>query len=1303
MNKKNVHLLTSIIVFSLTIFSHAENYKVLSLHNGVGEIDSFYPNEKLYIKNNSNYDGTMIAALYDHSNRLKQLYVQDTQTTSSIPVDAGEVLAGDEIKAFLLSDIETLQPKTQALTVQSAIQDDTFVHPIMERKYTQSQVTTLMADVAGIMSLSNEAIQNIIPKQSTSIQEVKNPVTGELIQGQWDYLDPDHITDAATGTKFPNDNYLNNATETFLNIYGKSIVISYCQSGEEKYYFNALIDFYKNQWLSDQIVKLANLYSLTGESVYAEKTAYILYQWSLYRKDYLIVKDGAYISTGGVGLENGEPMNSGLPYNWYAHRSAKRWCNEISYEILAAYDLTFNSSVYDQLSSQLNINVRTAIEEDLIQEMADFTLMVPWHRQITTNLVNHIRGWIYVGRVTESPDYVHYAYKYIQDVVTNFSFTRDGIFGEGTSYASTFFTTLGDVFTPFEGYSDPPGYTSDVTNLHLEDPLNDLQKERDFLENSKLSLYDIAYPTGSAPHMHDTYGYQLMLDPFSSPGWWEEPLAQSVNALKDGFGHAVLGGGSGGKQIQTQLHFSDDNFNHSHRDALNLTVNAFGRTMLDDIGYNLTNYRQWSAMSLSHNTVVVDRMNQNGVNSKGNVLMYFDDAQAPMIQVDGRNAYENNVDTFKRTLAQNHIDADHPYIIDIFEVEGGSMHDYVLHGTRVGEQEIITDVSTVSLPQARPLLLSTEQWSEPSNMYSPIAGNGYGVFTDVSEENLTDNFFVDYRYIDPYCEGAIYDERMSRDSENYALNAQVSMDGTYFDAYPPANAVDGNPSTRVAFRAKPWTMTIDLGETKAFNQLVINMMSAVNATEYDILVSADGTLYETIATQDTFGNLQDGINELNFATTQVRYIKINILTAAKTPSIYEVEAYYVAPPYRDGENLSFNKSVLDNYHFDAYPPEKAVDGDSSTRWAARGAAPWFLSVDLGEETDINAVNLITLRDIDNYNIEVSSDNITWTRVADDERNGLIRQMDSAEFEILFPQIKARYVRMNILGTPDGKTPSIYEFKVYYKSALGIRTHYILNDSDLNNKLLIGKTPSLKENPNELTDQKSLVTIWRREQSSASISDSSKFIAVHEPYYETRAITNIEKMEVEGTDSAVALKITLDSRTDIVFLALNSGGVYEFTDGTNIYQTNGRYALISDNGTDVQYKLFGGTYIKKNSAVVYSQEQGTYTGTVLSIGSQYHGDPMNFIEVSETLPQDLTGRYIILNFGNCSGQHSVLGDSSYSKNNITSVYKIKSIINEDNASMIETEEETGIVQDGQQYKEIFAQRRIFGNNVSYTIY
>jgi hypothetical protein len=49
-----------------------------------------------------------------------------------------------------------------------------------------------------------------------------------------------------------------------------------------------------------------------------------------------------------------------------------------------------------------------------------------------------------------------------------------------------------------------------------------------------------------------------------------------------------------------------------------------------DIGYSRTRYRMWSSITLAHNTVMVDRMNQDGTrygNTKGNVTMFYNDEQ----------------------------------------------------------------------------------------------------------------------------------------------------------------------------------------------------------------------------------------------------------------------------------------------------------------------------------------------------------------------------------------------------------------------------------------------------------------------------------------------------------------------------------------------------------------------------------------------------------------------------------------------------------------------------------------------------
>ena len=50
------------------------------------------------------------------------------------------------------------------------------------------------------------------------------------------------------------------------------------------------------------------------------------------------------------------------------------------------------------------------------------------------------------------------------------------------------------------------------------------------------------------------------------------------------------------------------------------------------------------------------------------------------------------IDTYRRMLILVTIDREHPYVVDVFHVSGGSLHDYMLHGSVDHAQRVEVDL-----------------------------------------------------------------------------------------------------------------------------------------------------------------------------------------------------------------------------------------------------------------------------------------------------------------------------------------------------------------------------------------------------------------------------------------------------------------------------------------------------------------------------------------------------------------------------------------------------------------------------------
>ena len=157
---------------------------------------------------------------------------------------------------------------------------------------------------------------------------------------------------------------------------------------------------------------------------------------------------------------------------------------------------------------------------------------------------------------------------------------------------------------------------------------------------------------------------------------------QSAN-LSSGF--AALKREAGGNRLYAGLNALLPGSGHAHADRLNLVTYAHGRMLT---GEKRTRYedpaqRIYSGASYAHNTVTVDEISQ----VHGDQLR---DEQVPLIhtfvdlpagqvaEAHGDRVY-GQTDIYRRILVQ--FDA---YLLDIFRVQGGNIHDWFYHG--IGEE-----------------------------------------------------------------------------------------------------------------------------------------------------------------------------------------------------------------------------------------------------------------------------------------------------------------------------------------------------------------------------------------------------------------------------------------------------------------------------------------------------------------------------------------------------------------------------------------------------------------------------------------
>ena len=621
-----------------------------------------------------------------------------------------------------------------------------------------------------IMQLSEEQLLALIPDQTPiDAPDPAGPTYLRHHKQSWGWRPdrPDELVSPLDGMVYPNARYAMSRKANYLNYSGGKIEVSFYEGAvpegdlrgnphPTRYFFSGAIDREKYLYLRGQLPKLVDRFYASGDPVIARRIALILDGFAQRYPHYLL-SDGRginnyYISTGGPylfeGILRGTPGKD-RPYSWTAGRFYGPWMGEIRKEFIDAYVAIKSSSVLDALGRERGTDVRVRIERDLIRKMVSFVMDMPWDQQMGNNLVEYLAQVVAAGKAIGEPEFAHIAYRYLRDVM--YTYGKEGPHGVGYTYDlhhpegnQGHYGVMRGIYTVYqalEGYSDPPGYRGKTDGLHLQNI--SLQKDLPLFDRMVYVPYAYTLPDGGVNPLNDTMG-NLPRGTFGS-GIRSLPLKESRCRLLPGLGHAVLGAESGADQVQLQVQFSEQGANHHHKDCLSIMWFAHGRELSSDIGYQRNRLRHWSAHALSHNTVVVNREDQNEGDTFGNIQYYEPNLPGlSAIQVDAPGAYrKQGVELYQRTVILNTIDARRPYFVDLFEVEGGAVHDYAMHGSVLGDMVGQSNMAMGKMAGERPLLEAGEEWREPTG-FSEF--NVYGLFTNVSHATTRDPFYIDFDF-----------------------------------------------------------------------------------------------------------------------------------------------------------------------------------------------------------------------------------------------------------------------------------------------------------------------------------------------------------------------------------------------------------------------------------------------------------------------------------------------------------------------------------------------------------------------------
>jgi len=591
-----------------------------------------------------------------------------------------------------------------------------FRPPVAER-----DAPRLLEATRFVRELEEPALRKLVPRKS-GLFYIGCPNCDQGRQERqltWSPDRPDEVACEFCKHRYPSQKYPMDQKVTVHNPRGE--VQHYPYWANEKgyrHFFEAKRDDLVKEYLAARARDLSLLYNATGDEAHARRAAVILDEFArvfpgwCYHYDYPFQQK--IIDDGDVPPAKYRRGYRTARWNWWAY-------SDIPNELVQTYDWIKSSGVLNELSQEAGVDVAKRIETDLIRNAAEQVLA---NRESYSNM--DPTAWnalILTSKVIGEPQYIHTVVKRLREL-TESQFFYDGFWHEGApSYGAQTVGGLGNVINLLNDYSDPEGYQNPDGERfdHL-----DLEKELPLLARAREALSRMRLPNGRLVPVHDTWrtdrsrgtsrGRRRGRGPSTTNQPNQANAAQAQAFLLPALGHAALGGGT--NEGQTQIHLTwSGGYGHSHGDNLSLLLFSQGQEMLSDLGYTHTKYRAWTLASAAHNTVVIDGRNQTlgGRESPSDGSLRFFDTTDPRFQVvsaEGTRGYPGLAKTYQRTLLMIDAGQNRHYAVDLFEVEGGRVHDYFLHGDADADTAIKTDLE---LSPLKTLLPDGMRWEPTKN------------------------------------------------------------------------------------------------------------------------------------------------------------------------------------------------------------------------------------------------------------------------------------------------------------------------------------------------------------------------------------------------------------------------------------------------------------------------------------------------------------------------------------------------------------------------------------------------------------
>lgn len=489
----------------------------------------------------------------------------------------------------------------------------------------------------------------------------------------------------------------------------------------------------KCRWCWEQMLPLAKLYALTGDVRYARWSAWIMDcmarrypNWLFHSYDGTVADcppAEAAVSMGRFPPAGRFPPETIISAFEGRHRVGDHavlnngfWgAGRVGCSGSDGWYILRVVMAYDLIRSARDADGSLVITPEMDRRIVDDLILAGCADTENWNDINNKCGpgralSAAVGILFNKPESVRRAIQGFEALMDD-AFHFDGFCTESPSYSSMHLNQLREIPELLNGYSDPEGYVPKSGSVLKDlDPFQHFDRYRLALE----SMVRMLDPNLEEPVIGDSregssvdpiyaevlaarYGsrYAGLLEksqgaPLSEKGteyalWNRDPDLKADEDARlphrtewfPGWHVGVLRGGNPGGH--TAFYLNGYAYGgHRHADTLGIIYVSNGKEMAADRGYIWDDPRNaWTGSTLAHNIVTVDGQNQARVNKPSALELFGYGAGIEIVQASA-SPYEQ-CDSYRRTCVLVQVPGDQTYAVDIFRVDGGSLHQYGFH------------------------------------------------------------------------------------------------------------------------------------------------------------------------------------------------------------------------------------------------------------------------------------------------------------------------------------------------------------------------------------------------------------------------------------------------------------------------------------------------------------------------------------------------------------------------------------------------------------------------------------------------